>query len=274
MAKFCTQCGKPFPFFSSFSSKTICDVCDKKIKTELLSMKEQIIKDKTVIPSQINFIKAQPHELIIKLYSDLVDTFESDKELDENEIQLLKELQSNLGLSDDEIKFDSKILPYIFVLYIKQENKLPVYSKATMDDGSKPILKKDEVLHYGSITILKEMKTVSHTYQGGSHGFSFRVTKGVSYRIGAHRGQIQPDIALVETSRGVLLITNKRLYLHPHLNNKPLVIPLNKITSYRCHSNGLEIFKEGREKGYFFSLNEGPSEIVGICLGFLLERGE
>jgi hypothetical protein len=263
-----------FLFFSSFSSKTICDVCDKKIKTELLSIKEQIIKDKTVIPAQINFIKKQPHELIIKLYSDLVDTFESDKELDENEIQLLKDLQSNFGLSDDEIKFDSKILPYIFVLHIKQENKLPVYGSVTMNDGSKPILKKDEVVHYGSLTILKEMKTVGHTYQGGSHGFSFRVAKGVSYRIGAHRGHIQPEIALVETSRGVLLITNKRLYLHPQSNNKPLVIPLNKITSYRCYSNGLEIYKEGREKGYFFNLNEGPSEIVGICLGFLLERGE
>jgi len=48
-------------------------------------------------------------------------------------------------------------------------------------------------------------------------------------------------------------------------------IPLNKVLSYNCHDNGVEAYKEGREKGYFFSVKDaGAVELFGICLGFLL----
>jgi hypothetical protein len=49
-------------------------------------------------------------------------------------------------------------------------------------------------------------------------------------------------------------------------------IPLNKVLSYNCFKNGIEIYKEGREKGYFVeTATEGAPEIIGMCLGFLLE---
>jgi hypothetical protein len=33
-------------------------------------------------------------------------------------------------------------------------------------------------------------------------------------------------------------------------------IPFNKVLSYNCYNNGLEVYKEGCEKGYFFSVKE------------------
>jgi hypothetical protein len=70
-----------------------------------------------------------------------------------------------------------------------------------------------------------------------------------------------------------LLLTNKRVFLHPSPNCKPLSIPLNKVLSYNCFANGIEIYKDGREKGYFFeTINEGASEIIGMCLGFMYEN--
>jgi hypothetical protein len=51
---------------------------------------------------------------------------------------------------------------------------------------------------------------------------------------------------------------------------KPLSIPLNKVLSYNCFSNGIQIYEESREQGYFLSLQKsGYVEIVGLCLGHL-----
>ena len=55
------------------------------------------------------------------------------------------------------------------------------------------------------------------------------------------------------------------------LSGKPVSIPLNKVLSYNCYNNGVEVYKEGREKGYFFSVKDsGAVELFGLCLGFLL----
>lgn len=101
---------------------------------------------------------------------------------------------------------------------------------------------------------------------------NFRVMMGVSYRVGATKGQIKPVQYLVETSRGAFIITNKRILLNPAPNNKPMDIPINKIASFRCYSDGLEIYKEGREKGFLFSLSPGQSECAGIALNFLIDK--
>jgi hypothetical protein len=49
------------------------------------------------------------------------------------------------------------------------------------------------------------------TYQGGSQGVSFRVAKGVSYRVGGHRGTFTPgDEELKIVDEGTAVVTNQR----------------------------------------------------------------
>jgi len=91
--------------------------------------------------------------------------------------------------------------------------------------------------------------------------------------VGAHKGYIKKEELTVETSRGALIITNKRLLLQPLPGQKPISIPLNKILSYHCFANGIEFYKEDREKGYFFqTFTAGAPEIFGIILEFLLRN--
>ena len=139
-------------------------------------------------------------------------------------------------------------------------------------EGSSPvILKKGEVVHFADKAVLKEVKSVSLGYSGGSHGVSFPIGGGIRYRVGAHKGHIQREDRLLETSRGALIISNQRLFLHPSPGHKPLSIPLNKILSYQCFGNGIEVYKEGREKGYFLSIEKsGSVELFGLCMGHLL----
>jgi len=133
------------------------------------------------------------------------------------------------------------------------------------------MFRKGEVVHYDHEATLKEIRTVNLGYKGGSRGVSFRVMKGVYYRVGAHRGHVVKEERLVPTSAGILVVTNKRIILQPAPGYKPVSIPLKKVLSYSCYNNGIEVFKEGREKGYFFSVKDsGAVEIFGICLSFLL----
>jgi len=51
-------------------------------------------------------------------------------------------------------------------------------------------------------------------------------------------------------------------------------IPFNKVLSYNCYNNGIEVCKERHENGYFFSVKDSRAvELFGLCLGFLLGGG-
>ncbi len=153
---------------------------------------------------------------------------------------------------------------------IKENGKLPQVSLKYKEGMSTIVIKKNEEVHFVTYIVLMEMKTINLGYAGGSSGVSIRVTKGISYRFGAYKGQVKKEDKLVQTSIGYLIITNKRILLHPFPGHKPISIPLNKVLSYNCFENGVEIFKDGREKGYFFKTeNPNALEIIGMCLGFL-----
>jgi hypothetical protein len=162
-------------------------------------------------------------------------------------------------------------LPYVFVGHVRKTNQLPI-TKVELDVPV--VFKQGEFAHYAAASILRESRVVNEGYQGGSRGVSIRITKGVYYRVGAHRGHVIKESQLVQTSAGVLVVTNQRLFLVPSSGNKPVTIPLNKIHFYRCSENALEVYKEGREKGLFFIMSPGDVEIFGICLGTLLQQND
>ncbi|WP_128694202.1 hypothetical protein [Methanoculleus taiwanensis] len=285
MAKNCEKCGARLSFFQGISGRNLCDQCNniekaerEKVeaerKVEFNTVKSDIISSKVVQADQIEFLKTFGKKELLSLFNEVFEDFESDGELDKGEIESLVKIKSDLGLDDKETRFEERIRPYVYVYCIKNENSLPVVDLPPIN-GSNIVLKKGETVHFATSAILKEMKTVSLGYRGGSQGVSFRVMKGVSYRVGSHRGHIVKEDRLTETSRGALILTNKRIILHPAQGRKAVSIQLPKIISYNCYENGLEVHKDGREKGFFFeTFDSGSSEVIGICLGFLFENAE
>jgi hypothetical protein len=80
--------------------------------------------------------------------------------------------------------------------------------------GDAPILlKKGEfaILVITNIGLV-EMGREAGSYQGGSRGVSFRVMKGVSYRVGGHRGTFVagPEVLKI-VDRGTAVVTNQRV---------------------------------------------------------------
>ena len=289
MAKVCQTCGKKLSFFSG---GTLCKECvsvqaaeiakrkaelsaeiakrKAELSNEVGTVKTEIIKNRDITVQQTELLKKQDKKTLINLYSELLEDFEADNELDESEINTLKKIQDAFGLSNKDVKFEDRVRPYIYVYCIKKEGTLPTMNPI-IEGASPVILKKGEVVHFADAATLKELRSVSLGYSGGSHGISFPLGGGVRYRAGAHRGHIKKEDRLVETSRGALIISNQRLFLHPAPSNKPISIPLKKILSYQCFGNGIDVYKEGREKGYFFSIDRsGSVELFGLCLGHLL----
>jgi hypothetical protein len=278
MSKTCQTCGRKL---SLLSWGTMCKECkavyeaeiakrEKESANKFSNIQSEIIINKDITEQQIEFLQKQNKKTLVSLYSKLYEEYVLNKELDASEINALKKIQDAFNLTDDDVGFNERVRPYIYVYSIKQEGELPAINLQI--EGSSPvILKKGEMVHFADSAILNELKSVSLGYKGGSHGVSFPIGGGIRYRVGAHKGHIQREDRLVETSRGVLIITSQRFFLHPFPGNKPLSIPLNKILSYQCFDNGIEIYKDGREKGYFLSIsNSGSVELFGLCLGHLL----
>lgn len=267
MAKFCEMCDEKMGLLARGN---ICKTCFPNYD-EWAQLKNNISTLQTLSDQQLTVLQKFGKNPLEKLYTALYTEFESDQELDENELDTLDKIQTSFALTTDDVKYNDRVLPYVYVNEFKRLGALPTMS---LDQvlGTPLVLKKGEVVHYASRATLDELRSVSLGYQGGSRGVSIRIAKGVTYRVGSHRGHIVKEDRLVKTSEGVLIVTNKRLFLIPEQGKKPVTIPINKIHFYRCSENGLELYKDGREKGYFFSMGFGAVEIFGICLGELTQE--
>jgi len=237
---------------------------------ERKKIKSYVIINKEITDNQLESLKKHKTNDLIAFYNEILSEFESDGKVEKSELATLQAIQTTLGLPHDEIRYDEKFVPYTYAYMIKEENKLPPCILSVGDGVSPPILKKGEEIHYLTPVILKEMRVKKLGYEGGSHGVSIRIMKGVSYRVGATRGHILKEEALTETSRGFFIITNKRLLLQPLQSNKAVSIPLEKVISYNCFENGISVYKDGREKGFFFETpKKGSSEVIGLVLEYL-----
>ncbi len=274
----CKKCNAPLSLSERLmGSNGLCNKCKngekEETEREIKLFISKLTLSKQITDEQLNVLKKYPKSHQIEVYNSLLSIFNSDSELDTNEISVLDRMINKLDFTYDEVKFTDTVYPYYFVAYIRENDRLPETSIGTGASLSQVVLKKGEIYHYGYLASLREKKVVNVGYSGGSAGVSVPVVKGVRFHVGKTRGHIIKNEQLVETSRGLLAITSQRVLLTPIQGFKPVSIPINKILTYSCYSNGIEIFKEGREKGYtFFVPSQGSVEIMGICLSHLLSQ--
>lgn len=93
---------------------------------------------------------------------------------------------------------------------------------------------------------MKSVKTLSH-YSGFST--SFRIMKGVSYRVGTVRPNYNVSEQLKHMGEGELYITSKRLFLDG--GGRSTTITFNRILNVELHGNGLEISKTSGQNDFF-----------------------
>jgi len=121
-------------------------------------------------------------------------------------------------------------------------------------ENTEIILKRNEnvILNMNYVS-LQEPRAV-RTTTGKYGGPSFRVAKGVYFRLGAFNAQSESHEEIREIDTGALALTNKRLIF---LGDKRTVnIDIRKVVSVHPYRDAVEIRREGRERTqYFMGIN-------------------
>jgi hypothetical protein len=117
--------------------------------------------------------------------------------------------------------------------------------------GSLPFMigKDEKILWVFRDVELVEQK-VQREFRGRSHGLSFRVMKGVYYRVGEFKGTPIETTQMISIGRGVLVLTDKTIYYNCQL--KSLKIPYKKLISIEPYSDGVGFQKDGASSKPFF----------------------
>jgi len=241
-----------------FNQALLQAVNDGKITKEEI---DELDKKKNELGLTDEDVKGMKAEIFAAAFS----ATKEDQQVTKDEEQELEKIQKYLGLADDEIQHNKKELARLRLLNEIQKGNLPTVPVTNL------VMQKSETGYWSEPAILAEKKVIRRRYEGGSHGVSFRVMKGVSYRVGGHRGHAVSETGLVPVSDGELIVTNKRIIFRG--DGKVFAIKLNKILDIQIFTNGLQFSENNRAKPRMIKFKqEGNHDILGAVLSYAINH--
>jgi hypothetical protein len=104
-------------------------------------------------------------------------------------------------------------------------------------------------------TVARLMKSaVIREYRAGSRGLSFRIMRGVSYRVGATRGQVVTvGTELQVADEGGLSVTDRRIVFSG--SSKTLEFRYDKLVDIKLYSDGIQLGVTNRQTPSLFTLD-------------------
>ncbi|MBK8305259.1 MAG: hypothetical protein IPK98_18480 [Chloracidobacterium sp.] len=209
-------------------------IADGKITDEELGEINGYFYDSELTTEEIQ--KAQAD-----VFSQLVYQAIADRRVSDEEFRSLEHIADRFSLSDQTRQWMQQQIQYFRVFnHIEAGGDLPSVIPGSV------IMQKNEICHLSVPGILYEERVVRSTYQGGSRGVSLRVMKGVSFRVGAHRGQIQSERALVPVSQGVFNVTNQRLVFSGDAKSNSTAYP--KLLDFQVYADAIQYSITSRQK--------------------------
>jgi hypothetical protein len=166
-------------------------------------------------------------------YTKALEVESKDGKLTRQDEEELKKIQELLKIPDSEIVGSKRTLLRLRLLTEIQDGHLPVQSAPGLG------LQKNEVAHWSEPAGLIEERVVSKGYVGGSQGFSFRVMKGVTYRVGVSKGHLVTDTAQLKVSRGPFVVTSQRAVFQG--NSKAFAFRLDKLLDVHMFADGVRL---------------------------------
>ncbi len=116
----------------------------------------------------------------------------------------------------------------------------------------------EEILFALPDVTLKEPRAVRKS-SGGYAGPSFRVAKGVYFRMGRFGSSSESHQEIRDIDRGILTVTGERLIFSG--NMKTVNVDLRKLVQIDPFTDGLALHREGREKTQYFVWNENIGQM-------------
>ena len=122
---------------------------------------------------------------------------------------------------------------------------------------------------------LTEWRSTGSTYQGGSQGVSFRIAKGVSYRVGQSRGTLTKNPEQLQVvDQGSAIFTDKRIVFAGTKSNREW--DFSKMVNVDVGTNGIyvNIAVSNRQKISGLRASNDADLTPGILAGIVLELNE
>lgn len=130
------------------------------------------------------------------------------------------------------------------------------------------VLKKGEVAIDSVPARLLEYRSTGSSYQGGSQGVSIRIAKGLSYRVGANRGQlIRNPEALSAIDQGDATFTNQRVVFGGQSQTREWAF--DKLVDFNAGDNGTQVMISVSNRQKVSGLN--AESVERVQPGILLE---
>jgi hypothetical protein len=246
----CKFCGKPAGLLHT--EHTECEQLHENSKKQMVAEISQALSLSGSIDAlqshltevaQDGYISEnEKRALLVQGWTDAVDRYLEDGVLDESEERRLGEFKSRLSLSQEDLDTRGAFTRVAKSAVIRDVLNGVIPRRMTVE-GTLPINleRNEEVVWLFHGCEYLEDKT-RRLYVGGSQGMSFRIMKGVYYRIGAFAGQPIDRTERVHIDTGMVVITNKHIFFAGPA--KALRVPYAKIVSFQPFSNGMGIIRD------------------------------
>jgi hypothetical protein len=122
---------------------------------------------------------------------------------------------------------------------------------------------------------LTEWRSTGSSYQGGSQGVSFRIAKGVSYRVGVSQGTLTKNPEQLQVvDQGSAIFTDKRIVFAGTKSNREW--DFSKMVNVDVGTNGIyvNIAVSNRQKNSGLRASNDADLTPGILAGIVLELNE
>jgi hypothetical protein len=241
----------------AFASKLLAYAEDGKITAEEI---EDIERQQATL----SISEVEMNEIRIKAYKSAYDAIKRDGTITSEEEEELSKIQKYFKIPDQDIEPTKKELARFRLLREIATGNIPEVTVTNM------VVQKGEKAYWAEVGKILEERVIRRRYEGGSHGVSIRIAKGLSYRVGAHRGQLIADSAVVPVSYGELVITNKRIVFKG--DKKSFSLKLEKILNIEFYSDGVNMSEESG-KHRVVQFNESRNmDIIGSIISYAINN--
>lgn len=192
----------------------------------------------------------------------------SDKRITDDEKNALEKLLNHFNLSKSDIAFNQDSFNKYYTLALIDKGVLPKIDNAQAEVNI--VFKDGEVLHWAVAgSLMKRKKVTTRVNYGGFTG-SVKIMKGVRYRVGSIGVSSVSKEILDKEDSGVFYVTNQRIGYMGY--RKQFSFPFKKIGSLELRSDGLHIFKDGKEAPYILDLKD--YEVALAMISVILNKPE
>jgi hypothetical protein len=268
LASACVDCGTSLGFLRSFSGNRRCQDCaasaqqkSDRALAEYDATLQQLDPrgDLSAAALRLRDLEANAPDLgptmldhKLSFFRWYLDRALADEVIGEQEETVIAALNAELFADADRPAVTQVLAEYRTRMLIAMVNdgRLP-----TVDAGGLK-LRRGEVVHLSErATLLKEV--VEREFRAGSRGVSFRVAKGVTYRVGAIRGRmVEVGRSFQPADLGTLRVTSIRSVFTGE--RKSLEIPHAKLLDLNVYTDAIQFHVSGRQIPPALRVSNGP----------------